>query len=80
MYISDIVLVSPGWTTYLPQVNLTGRKPLAVIETSADTEWKVTPQMLEKSIESSSGKCSTHKNILLIFNNPGNPCKLSVLQ
>ena len=66
------MLVSPGWTTYGPQVNLSGRSPLAIIQTSAITEWKLTPLLLESAIKNSNSV----NNKLLVFNNPGNPCKI----
>ena len=69
------MLVSPGWTTYAPQVNLTGRKPLSIIQTSAKTDWKLTPLLLEHAIATS---CNSSKNKLLVLNNPGNPCKLEI--
>ena len=73
-YATDIMLVSPGWTTYAPQVKLTGRTPLAIIQTSAETDWKLTPLLLEHAIETSNSS----KNKLLVLNNPGNPCKLKI--
>ena len=66
------MLVSPGWTTYAPQVNLSGRSPLTIIQTSASTKWKLTPSLLESAIQN----CNSLSNKLLIFNNPGNPCKI----
>ena len=65
------MLVSPGWTTYAPQVNLTGRKPLRIIQTTAATDWKLTPSLLQASMLNTPSS----RNKLLIFNNPGNPCK-----
>ena len=69
----DIILISPGWTTYAPQVKLSGKSPIAIIQTSASTDWKITPKMLESTLQS----ISSSSNKLIIFNNPGNPCKKS---
>ena len=66
---SDIILLSPCWTTYAPQAKLAGKKSIAV-ETSMATKWKATKKALEEAI----GK-SQANNRLLILNNPGNPCK-----
>ena len=63
--------MSPGWTTYAPQVRLSGRSPVAIIQTSARTDWKITPKMLESTLQS----ISSSSNKMIIFNNPGNPCK-----
>ena len=73
LYNIDILLVSPGWTTYAPQVNLSGKPLVDIIKTSAATEWKLTPKMVDSSIQ----KINSSNNKLLIFNNPGNPCKKS---
>ena len=67
----DIILISPGWTTYAPQVKLSGKSPTAIIQTSAGTDWKLTPKTLESTLQS----LSSSSNKLIIFNNPGNPCK-----
>jgi len=65
----DIILISPGWTTYAPQVLLAKQKYF-VIQTSMKDQWKLSPEILESFI-------NEHKDIaenrLLIFNNPGNP-------
>ena len=71
---TDIMLVSPGWTTYAPQVKLSGKSPIAIIQTSAATDWKLTPTMLDLTMEN----IKSSNNKLLIFNNPGNPCKQNI--
>jgi len=65
----DIILISPGWTTYAPQVKLSGKSPIATIQTSASTDWKITPKILESTLQS----INSSSNKLIIFNNPGNP-------
>ena len=67
----DIILVSPGWTTYAPQVRLAKQKCF-VVNTEMNEEWKVTPKSLMELLEQNPD-ISTNK--LLILNNPGNPCK-----
>ena len=66
---SDIILVSPGWTTYAPQVRLAKQRSF-VVNTSMETQWKVTPQALTELVDLNPDM-SSYK--LLILNNPGNP-------
>lgn len=65
----DIILVSPGWTTYAPQVRLAKQRSF-VVNTSMETQWKVTPQALTELVDLNPDM-SSYK--LLILNNPGNP-------
>ncbi|XP_065830087.1 aspartate aminotransferase-like isoform X2 [Oscarella lobularis] len=64
----DIFLLSPSWTTYHPQCLLSRKKPI-IVQASSQTEWKLTPQALEKALACLSS--GTPK--LLVFNNPNNP-------
>lgn len=64
----DIILISPGWTTYAPQARLAGKTPI-IIQTSMETEWKVTPQQIQRAIEDTG----TNSNRLMVLNYPGNP-------
>lgn len=41
-----LLLKSPSWTTYGPQCLLSKVSKTAIIDTSFDTEWKITPQAL----------------------------------
>ena len=65
----DVILVSPGWTTYAPQVRLAKQKCF-ILQTSMEGQWKVTAENLESFIEKQK---DIAKNRLLILNNPGNP-------
>jgi len=65
----DVILVSPGWTTYAPQVRLAKQKCF-VLQTSMEDQWKVSSEMLESFINEHS---DIAENRLLILNNPGNP-------
>ena len=40
-------LLSPTWSTYQPQAQFFQR-PIRIVESSIDVEWKVTPENLEK--------------------------------
>ena len=66
----DVILISPGWTTYAPQVRLAKQKCF-ILQTSMEGQWKVTAEMLESFINEHSADIA--KNRLLILNNPGNP-------
>jgi len=65
----DVILISPGWTTYAPQVRLAKQKCF-VLQTSMKGKWKVSAEMLESFINENK---DISKNRLLILNNPGNP-------
>ncbi|KAL5010391.1 hypothetical protein ScPMuIL_012696 [Solemya velum] len=64
----DVIVISPCWTTYKPQVLLANHKPY-VIQTSMDTQWKITPHGFEKFLQENE----LTGNKLLIMNNPDNP-------
>ncbi|KAL3836512.1 hypothetical protein ACJMK2_021938 [Sinanodonta woodiana] len=64
----DIIVISPSWTTYKPQIILARHTP-HIIYTSMSTDWKITPESLSMFLEANN----LSKNKLLIFNNPDNP-------
>lgn len=64
----DILLPSPSWTTYLPQVRLAGKKDPIFVDCNFDGSWKVTKSALMTAVKKSSTPAR-----LLIFNNPNNP-------
>jgi len=64
----DVILISPGWTTYAPQVRLAKQK-CHIIQTSMDDHWKLTPEKLTEFIQ---GRDISEQK-LMILNNPGNP-------
>ncbi|KAK2187189.1 hypothetical protein NP493_176g03009 [Ridgeia piscesae] len=66
----DVLVVSPTWTTYRPQSLLAHHAPY-VVEASMETEWRVTPEAVEKTIV--DNKLTGNK--LLIFCNPDNPTR-----
>ena len=63
----DILLPSPSWVSYLPQARM-ARKSVRLVDTSFETQWKVTPESLEKACSA-----STATRHLLILNYPNNP-------
>ncbi|XP_052284109.1 aspartate aminotransferase-like isoform X4 [Dreissena polymorpha] len=64
----DIIVISPSWTSYKPQVQLSQHAPRVIVANMAD-KWKITPASFKQFLESEN--FSTVK--LLILNNPDNP-------
>lgn len=60
----EVILLAPYWVSYYDQVILAEGRPV-VIETTIDSEFKVTPEQLEGAI--------TPRTRVLIFNSPSNP-------
>uniref|UniRef100_A0A0L8GXF4 Aminotransferase class I/classII large domain-containing protein n=1 Tax=Octopus bimaculoides TaxID=37653 RepID=A0A0L8GXF4_OCTBM len=66
--VADILVISPSWTTYKPQTQLANQR-CVVLNTTAEDEWRVTPEIVEKAMEDKT--LSKYK--LLILCNPDNP-------
>ncbi len=64
---TDVILISPAWTTYAPQVRLAGKTPI-ILHTTFQDEFKLTAQALEEAVR------GNERPMLLIMNTPGNPC------
>ena len=60
----EVLLPAPYWVSYPEMVKLAGATP-KFIQTSADNDFKITPEQLESAI--------TDKTRLLILNSPSNP-------
>lgn len=60
----EVIIPSPYWVSYLELVKLAEARSV-VVNTSLETDFKITPQQLEKAI--------TPKTRLLIFSSPCNP-------
>jgi aspartate aminotransferase len=60
----EVLMPAPFWVTYPEAVKLAGARAV-VLETSADTNYKITPQQLKGAI--------TPKTAMLILNSPNNP-------
>lgn len=60
----DILIPAPFWFAF-PHIVAQGRGKLKIIQTSAENNFKLTPQQLEQSI--------TWKSRILILTNPNNP-------
>ena len=60
----EVILPAPYWVSYEEIVKLAEGKPV-VIETSVDTDFKITPEQLEKAI--------TPKTKAILFSSPCNP-------
>ncbi|XP_041459085.1 aspartate aminotransferase-like [Lytechinus variegatus] len=64
----DILLLSPSWTTYKPQTQLANQR-VFTIKTTLEDNWKLTPFLLEQTLQQHELK----RNRLLILCNPDNP-------
>ena len=60
----EVILPAPYWVSYIEQVKLAGGIPVA-IETSIDTNFKISPNQLKKAIN--------NKTKLIIYSSPCNP-------
>lgn len=60
----EVILLAPYWVSYLDHIIFAEGKPV-IIQTSIDSDFKVTPAQLEAAI--------TPRTRLLIFNSPSNP-------
>lgn len=60
----EVVILAPYWVSYLDQIIFSQGKPV-IVQTSIDSDFKVTPAQLEKAI--------TPRTRLMIFNSPSNP-------
>lgn len=69
---AEVLLVSPSWVSYDPQARLAGH-PVHRIKTSADNEWRLTPEDLERTCAEHSSRVPR----ILIFNYPNNPTGIS---
>ncbi|XP_052212421.1 aspartate aminotransferase-like [Dreissena polymorpha] len=65
---TDIIVISPSWTSYTPQVQLSQHTPRVIVANMAD-EWKITPASFKQFLESENFS----KVKLLILNNPDTP-------
>lgn len=64
----DVLLLSPSWTTYKPQCELTHHKPY-IISTKMENGWKVQPEDIEQTIKENN----LNGNKILVMCNPDNP-------
>ncbi|MEJ5258758.1 MAG: pyridoxal phosphate-dependent aminotransferase [Anaerohalosphaeraceae bacterium] len=60
----EVLLPAPYWVTYPEAIQLAGAKPV-ILETTAKTEYKITPTQLKSAI--------TPKTAMLVLNSPNNP-------
>jgi aspartate aminotransferase len=60
----EVILPAPYWVSYIEMIQLNEGKPV-VIETDYKSDFKITPEQLEKAI--------TPKTKMFLFSNPSNP-------
>ena len=68
-YYGEIIVTPPCWVSYLPQARIIGRK-VSLIQTSYETQWKITPEQLYESFELVNDDSRPR---LLVLNYPSNP-------
>ena len=60
----EVIIPAPYWVSYPEMVRLAGGVPI-IVETSADNDWKITPEQFEENM--------TGLTKMIILNTPGNP-------
>ncbi|HOM66256.1 MAG TPA: pyridoxal phosphate-dependent aminotransferase [Ignavibacteriales bacterium] len=60
----EVIIQSPYWVSYPEMIKLVSAKPV-IIETSIETNFKITPEQLQKAI--------TNKTKAILLNSPSNP-------
>ncbi len=63
----EVLLPAPSWVSYQPQAFIASNK-VHWMQTTSDSNWYPTPEMLENKIKKIKGK-----NILFFINSPNNP-------
>lgn len=69
VFYGEINLRTPCWVSYLPQARIIGRT-INLIPTTFETEWKLTPELLERSLKAANDDSRPR---LLVMNYPMNP-------
>lgn len=67
VYYGDLVIPTPSWVSYAPQAHIIGRH-VRWLETSADSNWLLTPEALERLCRTDPSKPR-----IVILNYPNNP-------
>ncbi len=70
---ADVMLVTPSWVSYEPQVKLSRLNTIR-IQTRYEDRWRLTPEQVEQACENRANKDIP---LILILNYPGNPDGLS---
>ena len=68
---ADVLIPTPAWVSYQPQVKLLGHNSIA-LSTNFEEKWRVTPDTIEKAV-----LLKKSKDTIMILNYPGNPDGLS---
>jgi len=64
-----VLIPAPAWVSYAPQAELIGHATF-MMQTSYAQRYRITPDILEKSLAEASQK---YQSLLVILNSPGNP-------
>lgn len=68
----NILLPTPAWVTYSAQCKLLN-KNVVQIKTNKNNNWKLTPELFEKTVSNISSNNNLPFQNVLIFTNPDNP-------
>ena len=68
-FYGEIMLTTPCWVSYLPQARIIGRN-VSLIPSTYDRKWKITAEVLQRSVEIVRDE---HRPRLLVLNSPANP-------
>jgi aspartate aminotransferase len=68
-----VLIPAPAWVSYAPQAELIGHATF-MMQTSFEKRYRVTPDILEKSLAEAA---LNYSSLLVVLNSPGNPDGLS---
>jgi aspartate aminotransferase len=71
-----VIIPAPAWVSYAPQAELIGHCTY-MMQTSFEQRYRITPDILEKSL---SEAAQHYQSLLVILNSPGNPDGLCYTQ
>jgi aspartate aminotransferase len=71
-----VLIPAPAWVSYAPQAELIGHATF-MMQTSYAQRYRITPEILEKSLAAAA---KNYQSLLVILNSPGNPDGLCYTQ
>ena len=69
VFYGEILVATPCWVSYQPQARIIGRN-VKLVPTDFDRQWKITPQQLHQTIETTR---DDYRPRLVVLNYPANP-------
>ena len=74
--VAAVLIPAPAWVSYAPQAELIGHGTF-MMQTSFEQRYRVTPDILEKTLKIAA---QNYQSLLVILNSPGNPDGLCYTQ